>query len=54
MNKINWVEDSNKSVWNVCIKFDTWKNIEKFTVIEENSVKKKHVNIEIKSLEITI
>ena len=25
MTGLDWVEDSTQSVWNVCIKFDTWK-----------------------------
>ena len=41
MTILNWVEDSTQSVWNVCIKFDTWNNVENFTVLEENSVKRK-------------
>ena len=35
------VEDLNQLVWNVFIKFNTWKNIENCTVIEENSVDRK-------------
>ena len=35
------VEDLNQLVWNVCIKYGTGKNIEKCTVLKENSVKKK-------------
>ena len=49
-----WVEDSTQSVWNVCIEFDKWKNIENYTVIEENSVKRKPYNIESRSVELTI
>ena len=41
MNRLDWVEDLTQSVWNVCIKFDTWKNIENYTVLEENCVKRK-------------
>ena len=41
MNRLDWVEESTQSVWNVCTKFDTWKNFEKSTVIEENSVQRK-------------
>ena len=33
--RLDWFEDSTQSVWNVCINFDTWKNIEKCTVLEE-------------------
>ena len=32
---LDLVEDSTQSVLNVSIKFDTWKNIENCTVIEE-------------------
>ena len=35
------VEDLTQSVLNVSIKFDTWNNIEKYTVLEEKSVKRK-------------
>ena len=41
MTRLDWFEDSTESFWNVCIKFDTWKNIENCTVLEENSVKIK-------------
>ena len=41
MTRLYWVEESTKQVWNVCIKFDTLKNIENFTVLEEKSVDKK-------------
>ena len=41
MTQLDWFEDSTKSVWNVNIKFYTWKNIENCTVLEENSVKRK-------------
>ena len=34
-------EKSTQSARNVFIKFDTWKNIENCTSLEENSVKKK-------------
>ena len=36
MTIIDLVEDSTQSVWNFWIKFDTWKNIGKFTVLEED------------------
>ena len=41
MTRLDRVEDSTQSVLNVCIEFDTWKNIEKCTDIEENSVNRK-------------
>ena len=41
MNRLDWIEDSTQSVWNVCINFDTQKNIENCTVLGENSVKIK-------------
>ena len=40
MNQLDWVEESTQSVWNVCIKFDTWNNIENFTVLEETVLRK--------------
>ena len=33
MTRLEWVEELTESVWNVCIKFDTWKKIENFTVL---------------------
>ena len=41
MNRLYLFEDLTWSLWNVCIDFDTWKNIGKFTVLEENIVKRK-------------
>ena len=41
MTRLDWVEDSTQSVWNVSIKFYTRNNIEKCTVIQEKSVKRK-------------
>ena len=41
MTVLDWVGDSTQSVWNFCIEFDTWKNIEKITVLEWNSVNRK-------------
>ena len=38
MNRLDWVVDSTQSVWNVCIKFDKWKNIENCTVLEQKSL----------------
>ena len=46
MTRLDWVEDSTQLVWIFCIKFDAWKNIENYTVLEENSVKKKTMLIE--------
>ena len=45
MTRLDLVEDSNQSVWNFCIKFDTSKNIENYTVLEENSIKIKSYKI---------
>ena len=41
MTQLDWVEDLIQSFWNVCIEFDTWKNTENYTALEENSVKRK-------------
>ena len=41
MTILDWVEDYTKSVWSVCIEFDTCKNIENCTVLEENSGNRK-------------
>ena len=41
MTQMDLFEDSTQSVWNVSIKYDTWKNIENCTVLEESSVKRK-------------
>ena len=38
MNIIDWVEDSTQSVWNVCIKFDTWREHWKMSILGENDV----------------
>ena len=35
MTILDWDEDLTQSVWNVCINFDTWKNIENWTFLEE-------------------
>ena len=59
---IDWVEDSNQSVWNVCIKFDTWIQhwkmyvlLNDHVVINEKSVERKpFINRESKKLELTI
>ena len=34
MNRLDLVEDSTKSVWNACIKFDTWKEHWKLSFLE--------------------
>ena len=49
MTKIYWVEELTQTVWNVSIKFDTWKNIENCTVLEEKLSGENHVNRESKS-----
>ena len=41
MTILYWVEDLNQPIWNICIKFDTWNNIENCTFMEEKSVKRK-------------
>ena len=41
MTWLDLVEESTQSVWNVCINFDTWNNIENCTVLEKNSAKRK-------------
>ena len=41
MTWLYWAEDLTQSVWNLCIKFDTWNKIENCTVLEKNSVKIK-------------
>ena len=54
MTIIDWVEDSNQSVWNICIKFDTWNNIEKYTVIIKKLFREIHINRESNILEFKI
>ena len=57
----DWVEDSTQSVWNVCIKFYTWKEHWKLSVLEVKKCCSKlktvlienHVNRKSKRLEIT-
>ena len=34
INRLDWVEYSTQSVWNVFIKFDTWKEHWKLSVLE--------------------
>ena len=38
MTRLDLIEDSTQSVWNVCIKFDAWKEHWKLSVLEENNV----------------
>ena len=38
MTRLDWVEDLTKSVWNVCIKFNTLKEYWKLSVLEVNNV----------------
>ena len=62
MTILCWVEDSTQSVWNVCIKFDTWKEHWKMSVLEEKQccsewktvLIENNVNRESKSIELTI
>ena len=35
MTRLDLVEYLTQSIWNVCVKFETWKNIETCTVVEE-------------------
>ena len=36
--RLDLVEESTQSVWNVCISFDTWKEHLKLSTIEERNV----------------
>ena len=54
MTRLDLVEDSTQSVWNVCIKFDIWKEHWKLSVPEEKLLRENHVNRESNSLELTI
>ena len=54
MTRLDWVEDLNQSVWNFCIKFDTWKKIENCIVLVETVSRENHVNRESKILELTL
>ena len=38
MTRLDLVEDSTQSVWNICIKFDTWKEHLKLSVQKENNI----------------
>ena len=38
MTRLGLVEYSTQSVWNFCIKFDTWKEHLKLSVQENNNV----------------
>ena len=49
MTQLDWVEESTQSVWNVSIKFDTWKNIENFTVLKKKALRENHRKRESKS-----
>ena len=62
MTRLYWVEESTQSVWNVCIKFDTWKLHWKLSVIEgkqycyeyKTVLRENNADRENKSLEIII
>ena len=54
MTRLYWVEVLTQSVWNVCIKFDTWKEYLKMSILEEAMLRENHVNREIEILELTI
>ena len=62
MTRLDWVEESTQSVWTFCIKFDTWKEHWKMSVIEgkqcfskyETVLRENHVNRESESLDLTI
>ena len=45
IDRLDWVEYSTQSVWNVCNNFDTLNNIENCIVIEEKLLRESHVNI---------
>ena len=34
ITRLDWVEDSTQSVWNVCIRLDIWKENWKLSVLE--------------------
>ena len=62
MTGIDWVEDSTQSVWIFFIKFDTWKEHWKLSVLEgkkycfkwKTALRENHVNRESKILYLTI
>ena len=62
MTRLDWVEESNQSVWNVSIKFDTRKEQQKLSVLEGKQCqydcktvpRENHVNRENNSLEFKI
>ena len=62
MNRLDWVEQSTQSVWNVYIKFDTWKEYWKLSVLEveqccsewKTVLIENNINRESKSLYIKI
>ena len=38
MTRLDWVEESTELVWNVFIKFYTWKDHSNLSVLEKNNV----------------
>ena len=51
MTRLDWVEESTQSVWNVCIKLKTVCSRRKNVVLNEKSVEVKQcINRESKSL----
>ena len=60
MTRLDWVGNLTQSVWNVCIKFDTWNEHWKLSVIEgkkccsewKTVLIENHVNRESKILDI--
>ena len=62
MTRLDWVEELTQSVWNVCIKFHTWKEHWKMSVLKgkkycsewKTVLRENYVNRESKSLELKI
>ena len=62
MTILDWVEDLTQSVWIFCIKFDTWKEHWRLSVLEgkqfcsecKTVLRENHVNRESNILELTI
>ena len=62
MTRLDWVQESTQSVWNVCIKFYTWKEHWKLSILEVKQfysewkivLRENHVSRESKRLELKI
>ena len=50
MTRLDWVEDLTQSVWIFCIKFDTWKEHWKYSILEENNIVKNGKNCSEKTM----